>query len=35
MFEARIFQYDRNFCCGWKLESSIYDPQMSLAFFGS
>ena len=34
-FEARIFEYDRNFCCGWKLESSIYDPQMSLAFFGS
>ena len=31
-FEARIFEYDRNFCCGWKLESSIYDPQMSLAF---
>ena len=35
MFEARIFQYDRNFCCGWKLEFSIYDPQMSLPFFGS
>ena len=33
--EARIFEYDRKFCCGWKLESSIYDPQMSLAFFGS
>ena len=31
-FEARIFEYDRNFCRGWKLEFSIYDPQVSLAF---
>ena len=31
-FEARIFEYDRKFCCVWKLEFSIYDPQMSLAF---
>ena len=23
-FEARIFEYDRKFCCVWKLEYSIY-----------
>ena len=33
-FEARIFEYDRKFCCGWKLETSTFDPQMSSDFFG-
>ena len=33
-FEARIFEYDRKFCCGWKLEISTFDPQMSSDFFG-